>query len=118
MNKKESVKNNTRENFPILGFILGLLSIISAFLVVFYIFRKRDSVQIPTNFSENLELNDRQKKIFSLLKEKGELRVDDIMSQIGGVSERTLRRDMSKLEDLGYSKKLGSTKGAKYIFIS
>ncbi len=62
-------------------------------------------------------LNDRQNDILSMLKKEKEVKIENIMGEIVGVSERTLRRDMNKLEELGYSKKVGTTKACKYIFV-
>lgn len=118
MSKKKPLKKKTGATLPILGVILGLLSVVSVFWVMFCLFRNRTPIEKSSNVLENSQLNSRQKKILSVLQERKELTIDEIVPYVDGVSERTLRRDMFKLESLGYSKKLGSTKGTKYIFIS
>jgi len=61
-------------------------------------------------------LNSRQRNILSILSSEGEVTVEQLMSEIKGVTERTFRRDMKKLEELGLSAKQGNTKGSKYIY--
>lgn len=95
--------------------------IILAFILVFPLicFFKRKStknIEILKVEEEDFDLNDRQEKILKLLSSKGEVTVEELMKIIKGVTERTLRRDMKRLEQLGLSEKQGSTKGSKYIY--
>jgi DeoR/GlpR family transcriptional regulator of sugar metabolism len=39
----------------------------------------------------------------------------DILSRVKGVTERTLRRDLLKLQEQGLITKKGSTKSAQYL---
>ena len=61
-------------------------------------------------------LNSRQEKILDILCKRGEVTVEELLGEIGGITERTLRRDMRKLEEMGWSKKEGNTKGSRYIY--
>lgn len=83
------------------------------FFLVFFllIFLKKKTVKKIT-----FDLNSRQEKILEILSLKGEVTVEELMGKIKSVSERTLRRDMGKLEEYGFSKKQGNTKGSKYIY--
>ncbi len=101
MNKVEK-----RKNFIFWPFVFAFFLVF--FLLVFL--RKKTVKNIV------FDLNSRQEKILEILSSKGEITVDELMGEIKGVSERTLRRDMGKLEELGFSKKQGNTKGSKYIY--
>ncbi len=90
-----------------------LATFVAAFSLVFVFLRKSP---VQRESGQSFDLNERQGKILKALKEKGEVTVDDLRSEVGDVSERTLRRDMKKLEELGLSRKEGSTKGSKYIY--
>ncbi len=100
---------------------VSVWSIILAFFFVLFLiffsrkkpFRKREPLEKEKEFSE---LNERQRGILELLSSKGEITVEQLMGDIKGVTERTFRRDMKKLEQLGFSKKQGNTKGSKYIY--
>jgi Fic family protein len=61
------------------------------------------------------DLNNRQKEILKLFNKREVLLPTDIYSVAPNVSTRTLRRDMDKLEELGFVLKEGSTKDTKYI---
>ncbi len=53
-------------------------------------------------------------KIQKLLSDKSEIAIPDIRKHFAGVSERTLRRDMDKLEKMGVVKQVGKTKNSYY----
>jgi len=94
------------------------LAFLCSFLRYFVlnIFLKKKTFE-PLEIQEEVEpLNERQEKILKTLSSKGEVTVEELMVKVKGVSERTLRRDMKRLEELGFSEKQGSTKGSKYIY--
>ena len=73
----------------------------------------------PTKNSEKDDkLTPRQKEVLSLLKAKKTLEMKDLLGNIKGVTERTLRRDLLKLQELGFVKKVGTTKSVKYHLIT
>lgn len=107
---------------PIWGFITGLFSVLTIVFLIFLFVKqkgviKNESVKKSKPFKKISGLNNRQEKVLNLLKSKREITVDEALVDIKDVSERTLRRDMNKLESLGISKKEGTTKGSKYIYI-
>lgn len=65
--------------------------------------------------SKRDKLNMRQKKILSLFDKEDKITNEMISSVIEGVTRRTLRRDMDFLEERGYIKQIGRTKGSYYI---
>jgi predicted HTH transcriptional regulator len=67
--------------------------------------------------SESDKMNSRQQEIFSIIIRKKEVDMQEILSQVKGVTERTLRRDLLKLSELKLVRKSGSTKQAKYILV-
>ncbi|GAB4286215.1 MAG: hypothetical protein Kow0081_4240 [Candidatus Dojkabacteria bacterium] len=75
-------------------------------------YSKKGSKAISEEIEE--KLSGRQEKIIKLIQKKGEVDMAIISSIIKNVSERTLRRDLAKLENLGLIVKLGETKGATY----
>ena len=60
-------------------------------------------------------LNMRQKKILSLFDKEEKITNEMISSRIQNVSKRTLRRDLTYLEDKGYIRQVGKTKGSYYV---
>lgn len=61
------------------------------------------------------ELNPRQKQVYETIKREVEVGMQTIMAALGpAVTDRTLRRDMTKLERLGLITQVGKTKGAVY----
>jgi predicted HTH transcriptional regulator len=118
MGKREDEQNG----FSTWAFISGLISFLTVAFLIFLFIRqrcvvKKDVVEVKPKLKRIGGLNVRQQKVLDLLKEKKNITVEDILSNIKGVSERTLRRDMNKLESLGVSKKQGTTKGSKYIYL-
>ena len=60
------------------------------------------SYSSASSISEKAELTDRQKKILSLLDE-GEKAPNDILNALGrDITDRTLRRDLQTLKEMGY----------------
>ena len=62
-------------------------------------------------------LSDRQLKIINFLAENEELKNPDFDIVLPKVSEDTILRDLNDLKDKGIIKKIGRTKGAKYILV-
>jgi predicted HTH transcriptional regulator len=60
-------------------------------------------------------LNARQRKILSLFDREEEITNEMVQSVIKGVTERTIRRDLNHLEEKGYIRKKGKTKGSYYV---
>lgn len=98
-------------------------SLLAFFMLFFFFFvilgkkRTKTLVQKDSLEGEQEDLNRRQRKILEILSSEGEVTIGDIMKKIKGITERTLRRDMKKLEQLDLSRKEGTTKGSKYIYI-
>ncbi|MBU0975674.1 MAG: DeoR family transcriptional regulator [Patescibacteria group bacterium] len=65
--------------------------------------------------SKKDRLNMRQKRILSLFDKEEKITNEMISSVIEGVTKRTLRRDMDFLEEKGYVKQIGRTKGSYYM---
>lgn len=64
-------------------------------------------------------LADRQGEIAKFIKsmQKEAFEIKDIAQRFKNVSERTLRRDMQKLEKMGMIKQVGTTRNSKYKII-
>ena len=107
------MKKSLKKRSNISSILFFLATFLAAFSLVLVFLRKKP---LQKEKEEFFDLNDRQEKILNVLKEKGEVTIDDLRSEVGSVSERTLRRDMKRLEELGLSRKEGSTKGSKYIY--
>jgi predicted HTH transcriptional regulator len=61
------------------------------------------------------DLSQRQKEVLEIIKSRKEVDMEGIANAVKNVHVRTLRRDLNKLADSGFIKKIGSTKAAKYI---
>lgn len=61
------------------------------------------------------KLNDRQKKIISLFDREEMITNEMVQSVVKGVTQRTIRRDLNFLEEKGYIKQVGKTKGSYYV---
>lgn len=100
-------------------FLPFLLLFAVVFFFVTLLVKKRSERFVPfveKKVVEEEKLNKRQREILDILSSKGEVTVDYLMENITNVTERTLRRDMKKLEEMGFSKKKGNTKGTRYIY--
>lgn len=73
---------------------------------------KDENLQPASVFVSN-GLNDRQMKIMDYISEKGSGKVSE-MARFFSQTDRTLRRDLNKLERLGFVKRSGSTKSVSY----
>jgi len=68
--------------------------------------------------STTADLNQRQQKIYDMFREQHELNMQSIIKAAGsGISSRTLRRDMTHLENLGLISQSGRTKNSIYKLI-
>ncbi len=74
-------------------------------------------IEKATKNTNNNKLNLRQKKILNLLLEVKKIEMSNLKSEFINVTERTLRRDLSKLESEGLIKKSGKTKGSSYQLV-
>lgn len=75
---------------------------------------KEEKVIGVVSASNGRILNSRQKQLVSLLSKSNGLTTTDILKQVSNITDRTLRRDMNNLIELGVVKKSGSTKSSKY----
>jgi hypothetical protein len=62
----------------------------------------------------DFSLTDRQENIYQLIRKEGEIDMKSVADKISGVSDRTLRRDMTKMEKLGLIKQVGKTRNSVY----
>ncbi len=72
---------------------------------------KKTMIMVKANKDK---LNKRQKKELSLFEKEQRITNEMIRSVIPNVTERTIRRDLSLLEEKGYIRKIGKTKGSYY----
>lgn len=63
---------------------------------------------------DSFRLNKRQEAIYNLIQDAGEVTMAEIADVIAGVTNRTLRRDTTKLEKLGLIVRKGRTKNSVY----
>ena len=62
-------------------------------------------------------LDDRQKKIINLFGESNAVTNSQVEQAIKGVTRRTLRRDLTELEEMGLIRQHGKTKGSYYTLV-
>lgn len=62
-----------------------------------------------------VELTPRQDIVFRIIKSKKSIEMRELLPRIPGVTERTLRRDLLKLQEAGLILKQGSTKSSSYV---
>jgi len=60
-------------------------------------------------------LSSRQKRVYEIIRQSKKVEMRHLLTQITGVTERTLRRDLLKLQELGLVLKKGSTKSVTYL---
>ncbi len=60
-------------------------------------------------------LTPRQNVIYAIIKGKKTVEMKDLLMRISGITERTLRRDLLKLQELKLITKKGTTKSATYV---
>lgn len=73
---------------------------------------KKDNLE-PIQTFVSSGLNDRQMKVLGYISDNGSGKVSD-MVKIFSQTDRTLRRDLNKLEGMGFVKRSGSTKSVSY----
>ncbi|MCC7290114.1 DeoR family transcriptional regulator [bacterium] len=73
---------------------------------------KVENLKPESTFASN-GLNDRQMRVMDYISERGEGKVSD-MVKLFAQTDRTLRRDLNKLEKMGFVKRNGSTKSVNY----
>lgn len=67
--------------------------------------------------TSNLDLSDRQKVVYAIIKGKKAIEMKDLLPRIPGVTERTLRRDLLKLQEVKLISKQGTTKASNYVLV-
>ncbi len=75
---------------------------------------KRKVGRIVKDNKDAFRLNTRQEAIYNLIQDAGEVTMSEIADVIAGVTNRTLRRDTTKLEKLGLIVRRGRTKNSVY----
>jgi Fic family protein len=73
--------------------------------------------QIPVKDLDNPKLNERQKRMLLLFRRKRYLKMPEVEVDIKGVTNRTLRRDITGLVEMGLVQQIGSTKDTKYRLV-
>lgn len=94
-----------------------LVFILTAGVGVFFMLSHKSKEvikQLPITDKDNLDLNERQRRVLSLFNRKKEIIMTDVAVSVRGVTKRTLRRDLTKLVDMGLIRQKGLTKDAKY----
>lgn len=108
--------------------LLILFSFLVPFLIAYYIAivirdrvgrnkkivktERKNAKKIAVKAKKNLST--RQNNIISYISKKGVGKVSDMAKTFKGVTERTLRRDLNKLEEDGLVVRSGSTKSVTY----
>ena len=69
----------------------------------------------PYELNQTKEITIRQNRVYNIIKQSKKVEMRHLLSQISGVTERTLRRDLLKLQELGLVLKKGSTKSVTYL---
>ncbi len=77
--------------------------------------RSSKSMNKNTSVGKLEGLSQRQKKIYKIFDEMGNVHMDDVSLRIKNVHVRTLRRDLGKLADMKLIKKVGKTKNSYYV---
>jgi len=65
-------------------------------------------------FKKMISQSKRTEEVYRLIREMKTVDMTYLLSKIKGVTERTLRRDLAKLQTMRLIKKSGNTKSAKY----
>ncbi|MFH0852593.1 MAG: DeoR family transcriptional regulator [bacterium] len=63
------------------------------------------------------EMEKRQRLILGHFSKNGEAKVPDLLGVVSGVSERTIRNDLTELMDKNLIKRIGSRRGARYMLV-
>ncbi len=105
-------KKTFKASFLLFGAALAAAGVGYAIVKRFELFGDKASRRLRNAI---VGLNDRQKKILNLFGKDKQLMNSDIEKEIKGVTRRTIRRDLSELEELGLIKQHGKTKGSYYV---
>lgn len=62
----------------------------------------------------SFDLNERQEAIYQIVKKEAQASMNTFAGKVAGVTTRTLRRDLTKLEKLGLIEQVGKTKDSFY----
>jgi len=109
--------------------LLFFVNIIIGILVTFYLVikfksrgkKKQSQLRLIEDKDDNPKLSDvvaqnkRTEEVYKIVKELKEVEMSTLLAKIKGVTERTLRRDLAKLQTMKLIRKNGSTKSAKYV---
>lgn len=79
--------------------------------------RRTFSTKEPNKRQSKTDNNERKDKIISVIKQKGEVTIKDIASDIEGVSEKTVQRDLIDLLAKGVLKKKGERRWTTYSVV-
>jgi hypothetical protein len=71
--------------------------------------------QKPVIKEPQIELTPRQEVVYEIIRGKKMIEMKDLLPRIPSVTERTLRRDLLKLQDAGLISKRGTTKASTYV---
>jgi hypothetical protein len=111
--------------FKILLFLVNLiLGITATFYLVLKFKTKRkvkndqltliDNPEKDAKFLDTIAQGKRTEEVYKLVKQLKEVDMGVLLTKFKGITERTLRRDLAKLQTMKLIKKTGSTKSAKY----
>lgn len=111
--------------FKIILFVINLiLGILATFYLVLKFKTKRKAkndqltlIEDPENetkFLDTIAQGKRTEEVYRLIKELKVVDMNVLLVKFKGITERTLRRDLAKLQTMKLIKKTGSTKSAKY----
>lgn len=64
---------------------------------------------------KEIVLTDRQQVIYQIIKGRKTIDMKSLLTKVSGVTERTLRRDLLKLQQAGLITKQGTTKASSYV---
>jgi len=79
---------------------------------------KTNRADYASNKKDILDLNERQIEILNYIRNFDKITMLDISHRFKGVSERTLRRDMDKLELTGFVIQFGKTRNSYYVVVT
>ena len=119
------MKNVIKTIFKVLLFLVNLVLGITATVYLVLKFKtkrkaKNDQLTLiedPENdakFLDTIAQGKRTEEVYKLIKQLKEVDMSMLLSKFKGITERTLRRDLAKLQTMKLVKKTGSTKSAKY----
>jgi len=75
--------------------------------------------ELPIKKSQSdIRLSARQREVLAIIEKENIVEMKALQKRIKGVTERTLRRDLTQLQTIGAIKKIGNTKSVKYQLIN